>query len=73
LNHLFDEEDLNYETLKKRRETLLNSLRKKLAYITHLNYNDIFIETKHASDKRVKCIALNDKIKLVENQSVKIG
>lgn len=73
LNHLFDEEDLNYETLKKRRETLLNSLRKKLAYITHLNYNDIFIETKHASDKRVKCIALNDKIKLVENQSVKVG
>lgn len=73
LNHIFDEEDLNYETLKKRRETLLNSLRKKLAYITQLKYNDVFIETKHASDKRVKCITLNDKIKLSENQDFKIG
>jgi hypothetical protein len=73
LNHLFDEEDLNYETLKKRRETLLNSLRKKLAYITHLKYNDVFIETKHAADKRVKCITLNDNIKLHENQDFKIG
>lgn len=68
LNYLFDEEDLNYETLKKRRETLLNGLRKKLAYITQLKIGDIFIESKHPSDKRIKCISLHGKIKLNDNQ-----
>jgi hypothetical protein len=68
LNHIFDEEDLNYETLKKRRESLLNGLRKKLAYITQLKMGDIFIESKHPSDKRIKCISLNDKIKISDNQ-----
>jgi hypothetical protein len=68
LNHLFDEEDLNYETLKKRRESLLNGLRKKLAYITQLKIGDIFIESKHPSDKRIKCISLNNKINLSDNQ-----
>lgn len=68
LNHLFDEEDLNYETLKKRRETLLNGLRKKLAYITQIKIGDVFIESKHPSDKRIKCISLNEKIKLIDSQ-----
>lgn len=68
LNQFFEEESLNYETLKKRRESLLKGLRKKIAYLTQLKYNDIFIETKHPSDKRIKCIALNSKIKLTDNQ-----
>jgi len=68
LNQFFEEKDLNYETLKKRRESLLNGLRKKLAYFTQLKYVEIFTESKHPSDKRVKCIGLNKKIKILDNQ-----
>lgn len=68
LNQFFEEKELNYETLKKRRESLLNGLRKKLTYLTQLKYVDIFIETKHPSDKRIKCIELNKKIKMNDNQ-----
>lgn len=73
LNQFFDEKELNYETLKKRRESLLNGLRKKLAYLTQLKYAEIFTETKHPSDKRIKCIGLNGKIKVSDNQQHNIG
>lgn len=66
LNRFFDEEQLNYETLKKRRESFMKSLRKKIAYITPINYSDIFIENKYQSDKRIKCVSLNKKIKITD-------
>lgn len=73
LNQYFDEEQLNFETLKKRRESFLKHLRKKIAYLTPINYSDIFIELKHESDKRIKCISLNKNIKIAEYQDDKIG
>lgn len=73
LNQYFDEEQLNFETLKKRRESFLKHLRKKIAYLTPINYSDVFIELKHESDKRIKCISLNKNIKIAEYQDDKIG
>lgn len=56
LNDLFDEEDLSYETLKKRRESFIKALRTKIALLTAVDVDEILYETKHAKDKRMKVI-----------------
>ncbi|MFM8596403.1 MAG: hypothetical protein ACKOBN_04845, partial [Flavobacteriales bacterium] len=56
LNDLFDEEELSYETLKKRRESFIKALRTKIALLTAVNVDQILYETKHPKDKRMKVI-----------------
>ena len=64
LNEYFNEEGLSYETLKKRRETFIKSIRIKIAMITRKPIEVILPETKHTVDKRMKIIHWNEDIEL---------
>jgi len=64
LNDYFNEEGLSYETLKKRRETFVKSIRIKIAMITRKPIEDILVESKNNVDKRMKIIHWNDEIEL---------
>lgn len=64
LNEYFNEEGLSYETLKKRRETFIKSIRIKIALITRKPIEEILQETKHSVDKRMKIIHWNEDIEL---------
>lgn len=64
LNDYFNEEGLSYETLKKRRETFVKSIRIKIAMITRKPIEEILVETKNNVDKRMKIIHWNDEIEL---------
>ena len=64
LNEYFNEEGLSYETLKKRRESFVKSIRIKIAMITRIPMEEILVETKNNSDKRMKIIHWNDDIEL---------
>lgn len=50
------------DTLKKRREGLIKSLKFKLAQDAKISIHEVIIESKHAQDKRVKVLILNSKI-----------
>jgi hypothetical protein len=64
LNEYFNEEGLSYETLKKRRENFVKSIRIKIAMITRKPIEDILVESKNNVDKRMKIIHWNDEIEL---------
>ncbi len=64
LNEYFNEAGLSYETLKKRRESFIKSIRIKIALITRKPMEEILIETKHHVDKRMKIIHWNEEITL---------
>jgi hypothetical protein len=64
LNDYFNEEGLSYETMKKRRETFVKSIRIKIAMITRKPIEEILVETKNNVDKRMKIIHWNDEIEL---------
>jgi hypothetical protein len=64
LNDLFDEEQLSFETLKKRRESFIKALRTKIALLTSLDVDDILYETKHPVDKRMKVINWSDQLEI---------
>lgn len=64
LNEYFNEEGLSYETLKKRRETFIKSIRIKIAMITRKPIEEILMETKHTVDKRMKIIHWNEDVEL---------
>ena len=64
LNEYFNEEGLSYETLKKRRETFIKSIRIKIAMITRKPIEEILMETKHTIDKRMKIIHWNEDVEL---------
>ena len=64
LNEYFNEEGLSYETLKKRRENFVKSIRIKIAIITRIPIEDILVESKNNVDKRMKIIHWNDEIEL---------
>lgn len=64
LNDYFNEDGLSYETLKKRRETFIKSIRIKIALITRKPIEEILQETKHSVDKRMKIIHWNEDIEL---------
>ena len=49
----------SYNTLTKKKDTILNSLKQKLAFILDINENDLFIYQKNNEDKRIKEIQLN--------------
>ncbi|MFM7007327.1 MAG: kelch repeat-containing protein [Flavobacteriales bacterium] len=62
LNDFFNEPGLSYETLKKRRESFLRSLRIKLALLTQRDAEELLPEKKHPLDKRMKIICWNQDI-----------
>ena len=64
LNDLFDEEELSYETLKKRRESFIKALRTKIALLTAVDVDQILHESKHPKDKRMKVINWGAQIEL---------
>ena len=49
----------NYNTLTKKKDTILNSLKQKLAFVLAINEDDLFIYQKNNEDKRIKEIQLN--------------
>jgi hypothetical protein len=49
------------DTLKKRREGLIKSLRQKISIDCKISIDDVFIETKHPQDKRIKILILHPK------------
>lgn len=50
---------ISYNTLTKKKDTILNSLKQKLAFVLDINENELFIYQKNIEDKRVKEIQLN--------------
>lgn len=63
LNRFFDYGDPNFDTLKKRRDIKMRELRKKLSLITGISTDDVFLEKRLESDRRVKKLYLNPGIK----------
>ncbi len=63
LHRFFDYGDPNFDTLKKRRDLKLREMRKKLAQITGISADAIFLEKRLDSDRRVKKLYLNPEIK----------
>ena len=49
----------NYNTLTKKKDNILNSLKQKLAFVLDINEDDLFIYQKNNEDKRIKEIQLN--------------
>jgi hypothetical protein len=49
----------SYNTLTKKKDTILNSLKQKLAFILDISEDDLFIYQKNKEDKRIKEIQLN--------------
>jgi hypothetical protein len=49
----------SYNTLTKKKDTILNSLKQKLAFILDISEDDLFIYQKNNEDKRIKEIQLN--------------
>lgn len=56
----------NYNTLTKKKDTVLNSLKQKLAFVLDINEEDLFIYQKNNEDKRIKEIQLNPQYFIVE-------
>ena len=52
-------ETTNYNTLTKKKDNVLNSLKQKLAFVLDINEDDLFIYQKNNEDKRIKEIQLN--------------
>ncbi len=59
LNNYFDEENISYTTLKKRRETFMKKLKEKLALLNGLALEKTIKEEKSEKDRRIKIIALH--------------
>lgn len=56
----FSKNDItNYNTLTKKKDNVLNSLKQKLAFVLDINEDDLFIYQKNNEDKRIKEIQLN--------------
>ena len=49
----------NYNTLTKKKDTVLNNLKQKLAFVLDISEDDLFIYQKNNEDKRIKEIQLN--------------
>ena len=62
VNDIVSHDSPSVDTLKKRRDTLLREFRQKLATTFRLHPDEVFIEEKHPTDKRVKILKLNQKI-----------
>ena len=49
----------SYNTLTKKKDTILNSLKQKLAFVLDITEDELFIYKKNDEDKRIKEIQLN--------------
>ncbi|MEN9399007.1 MAG: hypothetical protein RL632_108 [Bacteroidota bacterium] len=63
LNHLLDDGQANFETLKKRRELKLRELRIKLSKYSGLSPDEVILEKRLDKDRRIKRLYLNPTIK----------
>ena len=62
INDLVNQDQPSIDTLKKRRESLLKELRYKLAMKFNIPQEEIFIEKRMISDKRMKLLFLNESV-----------
>ena len=62
LNELFEDETTSLAAQKKRRETTLKSLREKLAFFLNTSQEQIFLESRDLTDKRIKKFVINPDI-----------
>ena len=62
INDLVGHDQPSIDTLKKRRELLLKDLRIKLAAKFNISQEDVFIERRMETDKRMKLLFLNESI-----------
>lgn len=63
LNHFFDYGSPNFDTLKKRRDLKMREMRRRLSSITGIPTEEVFLEKRLESDRRVKKLYLNPGIK----------
>lgn len=59
INDFVNSDNPSADTLKKRREGLIRSLKGKISQDCKINQDEVFIETKHTIDKRIKILILN--------------
>ena len=71
LNQFFDYGEPNYETLKKRKDLKMRELKKKLSLITGISTDEVFLEKRLESDRRIKKLYLNPEIKR-ENEGISL-
>jgi hypothetical protein len=71
LNRFFDYGDPNFETLKKRKDLKMRELKKKLSLITGISADEVFLEKRLESDRRIKKLYLNPEIKR-ENEGISL-
>ncbi len=71
LNRFFDHGDPNFDTLKKRKDIKMRDLKKKLSLITGISVEEVFLEKRLESDRRVKKLYLNSEIKR-ENKGISL-
>ena len=62
LNELFEDETTSLAAQKKRRETTLKSLREKLAFFLNTSQEQVFLESRDLTDKRIKKFVINPDI-----------
>jgi hypothetical protein len=59
INDFVNSDNPSADTLKKRREALIRSIKTKISQDCKISQDDVFIETKHVLDKRIKILILN--------------
>ena len=65
-------EDKSYNTLTKKKDTVLNGLKQKLAFIVEVEEEDLFLLQKNTEDKRIKEIQLNPQYFTLTKHSQKL-
>jgi hypothetical protein len=71
LNRFFDHGDPNFDTLKKRKDIKMRELKRKLSSITGIAAEEVFLEKRLESDRRIKMLYLNPEIKR-ENEGISL-
>jgi hypothetical protein len=71
LNRFFDYGDPNFDTLKKRKDIKMRELKRKLSSITGIAAEEVFLEKRLESDRRIKMLYLNPEIKR-ENEGISL-
>lgn len=59
INRLLEYDEPTPDTVKKRRENCLKNIKEKLAAITTISQDEIFLEERHPKDRRIKIVKLN--------------
>ena len=59
INRLLEYDEPTPDTVKKRRENSLKNIKEKLAALTSIAQDEIFLEERHPKDRRIKIVKLN--------------